>query len=112
MKLTQYYQLVVALLDRIWRSNKSVFPNELPGWLGSMILLPDGKSADSAMLNDWLDLFDSQNISNSEAYDSIEKYLRRYMESSPEWRPLIEILHQESTKDIWKSLVATNSKDE
>jgi hypothetical protein len=112
MNLTRYYQHMFTLLVGVWESHRKLFPDELPGWLGSMNVLPNGTSADAAMLDDWLDLFDSENISHDRAYDSIETYLKRYMSSSSEWRPLLEILHQESTKAIWKSLITTNSKDE
>jgi len=75
-------------------------------------MLSDGTSADSAMLNDWLDLYDSKNMSNDKAYDSIEAYLMRYMNSSSEWQPLIELLHQEETKAKWETLISNDSNDE
>jgi hypothetical protein len=62
-----------------------------------------------ALLNDiWINLFESDNISNDKAFQTIEKYLRRYMnnvEESPEWKPLIELLRNDDSKVLWNEFI-------
>jgi len=46
------YQAMFLFLESYWKLGEKK-SDELAGLLGSLALLPDGKSADPALMNDW-----------------------------------------------------------
>jgi uncharacterized protein (DUF885 family) len=59
----QAYKAMYVYLDKIWQRNytKGIVkgPGDLPSLLGSMSLLPDGSTADSAYMQDWDEAIES-----------------------------------------------------